>query len=336
MQQIRKDFSLASYNTFGVDVEARHFVEVDSIEGLEHAIATSFDPKMILGGGSNILFTGPYEGLIIRNKIEYIEVVEEGAGQVTLEVGAGVTWHDLVRWTLRQGYGGLENLSLIPGTVGAAPIQNIGAYGVEFASVFDRLEAVDMKTGSRRSFDHDECAFGYRYSVFKGPLRGKYAIANVRLKLTTADHRIRTDYGAIAAELANRQITSPSPQDISEAVIKIRRSKLPDPGELGNAGSFFQNPTIARSYFDKLQRTYPQLKGYPQPLGVKISAAWLIEQCGWKGYRRDDVGIYDRHALVLVNHGRGTGAELRDLAVHVAGEVQEKFGIWLVPEVQVI
>ncbi len=295
------------------------------------------EPKYILGGGSNVLFEEDYDGLIVRNAIEGIAILGEDTTEVCLEVGAGVIWQNLVEWCLDRDFGGIENLSLIPGTVGAAPIQNIGAYGVEFESVFDSLDALSTVDGTERSFSKEECEFSYRQSIFKSALKGKYIITKVRLKLTRKDHPLVLDYGQVSQELDHKGIVSPSIQDVSQVICQIRRSKLPDPSVTGNAGSFFKNPVVQKAKYLSLQQDYPEIPGYMVGQDLcKIPAAWMIEKCGWKGYRSGDVGVYPRHALVLVNYGSATGSEIRQLSDCIKKSVREKFGISIDPEVNIV
>ena len=333
--RVKENYSLKDHNSFGIDVAAAHFVRAESIKDLQAAIALQIRPTLILGSGSNMLFSKRYEGLIIHNAIPNIEIIEEESDHSVIEVGGGVVWHELVMWCVSRDFGGLENLSLIPGTVGAAPIQNIGAYGVEFDQIFEGLDAIEIATNQSKTFAKQDCRFGYRTSIFKNDLKGQYVITKVRMKVTKDQHTYNTSYGAIEAKLkeGNKALTI---ETISEAVIQIRQSKLPDPSQVGNAGSFFKNPIVSNDKFDILQQNYPDVPSYPMGSDeVKIPAAWLIEKCGWKGYRRGDAGIYQNHALVLVNHGHATGAELFELAMGVQSSVQEIFDITLEPEVNI-
>ncbi|MCC3160067.1 UDP-N-acetylmuramate dehydrogenase [Hymenobacter sp. 15J16-1T3B] len=334
--------SLRPYNTFGIDAHARLFAAFGSAEELRALLQlpeVQTAPKLVLGGGSNLLFTQDFDGVVLKNEIRGLETLDEQAdGTVLVRAGAGESWHGLVEYALGQGLSGLENLSLIPGTVGAAPLQNIGAYGVELKDAFEYLEAVEISSGQLRRFSREECGFGYRESVFKGLLRGQYIVTGVVLRL----HRrpqANTSYGAIRTTLEEMGVTEePTPQQVSQAVISIRRSKLPDPAQIGNAGSFFKNPEVSQAKFDALKAQYPELPGYPVPGGVKVPAGWLIEQCGWKGHRAGEgrYGVHDRQALVLVNHGGATGHEVRALAEEIIASVREKFGIELHPEVNII
>ena len=331
--------SLKPHNTFGIDATARYFTEITTesdLETLRELTEFMTMPRLILGGGSNILFTGNFDGLVVKVNIQGIAVVREDEQHVWVRAGGGVNWHELVMYCVNNGFAGMENLSLIPGTTGAAPMQNIGAYGVEIEQIFDSLTAMNIKTGEYRIFSHDDCRFGYRESVFKHELKGQYIITSVTFRLNKIP-TFHTQYGAIQETLTEMGITDNTLtiKAISDAVIQIRRSKLPDPAEVGNAGSFFKNPEILRTQFDTLKITYPTLPGYPvaNPDRVKVPAGWLIEQAGWKGHRAGDAGVHAKQALVLVNYGRATGAEIMVLARQVQQSVQEKFGVNITPEV---
>ena len=340
---VTSEVSLKAYNTFAIDSIAQYFVEVTSVAQLQEVLTDKKwqqMPKLILGGGSNLLFTSHFEGLVIKIGIGGIEVVEENQREVWIKVGAGENWHQLVMYCIEQGWGGVENLSLIPGTVGAAPMQNIGAYGVEIKDVFESLEAVEISNGNAQTFSAEECKFGYRESVFKNKYRGQYIIASVVFKLSKQPE-INTSYGAIEEVLTERLganfAQSASIRDISDAVIHIRQSKLPDPAEIGNAGSFFKNPVVARSTYKTLQQQYSNIPGYTvSESEVKVPAGWLIEQAGWKGKRFGEVGVHDRQALVLVNYGEGTGEAVKKLAFNIQQSVQKKFGILIQPEVNMV
>ncbi|MBI3945673.1 MAG: UDP-N-acetylmuramate dehydrogenase [Armatimonadetes bacterium] len=337
--QIEPDVSLKRWNTFGIEARAARYARVESLADLQALRATPLfreRPVFILGGGSNILLTRDVDGLVVHNAIGGIRVVDRDADHTVVEAGAGVVWHDLVTFCLDGDLGGLENLSLIPGRVGASPIQNIGAYGVEMKDAFDSLEAMDLATGDLRTFRAEECRFGYRDSVFKRGMKGKCAITSVRFRLTARDHRLNTGYGAIGAELERRGIARPTIRDVGEAVIAIRRSRLPDPDQIGNAGSFFKNPEVPRATYDALKQDHPGLVAYPAPGGMKLAAGWLIEQCGWKGKRVGDAGVHTDHALVLVNYGKATGGEIHALAHEIQASVRERFGIELEMEVNVV
>jgi len=335
--KILENFSLAPVHTFGLQAEARYFVTVSSIAQISEIIALPYTPKLVLGGGSNMMFTQNFDGLVIQNGILGIEILTQSVSEVIVKVGAGVVWQDLVEWAVSKGFGGLENLSLIPGTVGAAPIQNIGAYGVEFDSVFHELEAVDISSGSTKKFDKEACDFGYRTSIFKGSHKGRFLITSVSIKLSITNHSLVLNYGEISKSLDERGISEPSIRDVSNVVIDIRRSKLPDPDKLGNAGSFFKNPVVSMSTYQALIKEYPDMPSYQ--VGAqerKIPAAWLIERAGWKGFRDGDAGVYAKHALVLVNHGKATGSQMNLLALRIIESILEIFGIGLETEVNMI
>ncbi|PHN08396.1 UDP-N-acetylmuramate dehydrogenase [Flavilitoribacter nigricans] len=332
-----KSQSLAEYNSFGIAVEAARYLAITSEEQLKEILPKLEPPLLVLGGGSNILFTEDPAALILHNRIRGREVVQQSEEDVIVRIGGGEPWHQFVLWTLENNWGGLENLSLIPGTVGASPIQNIGAYGVELKDVFHGLEAIDLQSGETLHFTAEECAFGYRSSVFKTTLKGKVMITRVLFRLSRKDHQINTDYGAIRDTLAEWKIDHPGIQDVSRAVIAIRQSKLPDPKVVGNAGSFFKNPEIEAAQFQELQDRFPNLVYYPLPDGrYKIPAGWLIDQSGWKGQRFGAVGCYDKQALVLVNYGDAKGTEVVELANRIVDSVEEKYGIRLETEVNII
>ncbi|MCC6723666.1 MAG: UDP-N-acetylmuramate dehydrogenase [Saprospiraceae bacterium] len=328
-------FPLKSLNTFGIGAFAEQLAIVRSVEALHSVLLDNTLPISILGGGSNVLLTQDVPGLVLKNEITGIETVLENEHDVLVKVGGGVVWHELVLWAVGHGFGGIENLSLIPGTVGAAPIQNIGAYGVEWKDVFHSLDAIDLQTGRPLHFKLDECEFGYRDSIFKREWKGRAFIAEVYLKL----HKkpvLNTSYGDIQRTLEEMGIERPSIKDVSEAVIRIRKSKLPDPVEIGNAGSFFKNPELEAADFQRFINKFQNAPNYPQPDGrVKVPAGWLIEQAGWKGQRFGDAGCHAKQALVLVNYGAAKGAEILDLARRIQDSVLEKFGIAIVPEVNV-
>lgn len=335
---IQENISLKSYNTFGIDVKARFFVEVTGLVQLQKALELKAYPKkFIISGGSNMLLTKDIDALVMHINLKGITVVEEDENHVQVKVMAGENWHKLVKWSLEHGYGGLENLSLIPGNVGTAPIQNIGAYGVELKDIFVSCAAMNIRTRELEGFDTEACKFGYRDSIFKNEAKDKYIITSVVLKLTKKDHVLHTGYGSIESELKNKGIVHPTIKDISDAVIDIRRSKLPDPKEIGNSGSFFKNPIIPKKAFDKFIKKNPNAPYYEvEENQFKIPAGWLIEQCGLKGKRFGDAGVHDKQALVLVNHGNATGKEILYLAKKVQDEVHAKFKIKIQPEVNII
>lgn len=339
MITIQEHVDLLPYNTFKIAVRARYFAAVNSMAGLHALMDTpvyKHEKHLILGGGSNVLLTGDFEGLVIKINLTGIEIVWEDDSTVALKVGAGEPWHSFVVFCVTNNYGGVENLSLIPGTMGAAPMQNIGAYGVEVKDVIKTVEAIDVNNGDLRLFSNRECEFGYRESVFKHKLKGKYFISSVTLTLTKKDHMLNTSYGAIQETLNQRKAT-PSVQSISDAVIAIRQQKLPDPKVIGNAGSFFKNPTIDQSQYELIKKQFPEIPGYYSGnQQVKVPAGWLIEQCGWKGKTFDSIGVHPHQALVLVNYGAGTGEKIRKLAQDILASVKQKFSIDLQPEVNII
>lgn len=334
---ISKNISLKPFNTFGIDVSATEFgifAGVDELKALLQQRDQSL-PLLILGGGSNILFTKPVDATVLKNEIVGIETVAETDGHVDLQVGSGVVWHHLVRYTIEQEWGGIENLSLIPGSVGASPMQNIGAYGVEIKDVFVELEALHIATGEIHRFDRKACQFGYRESVFKRALKNQYIIVSVTYRLQK--HPVfNTAYGAIKSELDAMQVNKLSVGAISQAVINIRTSKLPDPAILGNAGSFFKNPVVSKECFTELHLRFEALPNYPQEDGsVKLAAGWLIEQAGWKGKRLGNCGVHEKQALVLVNYGEASGREIYELSSAVIASVKDTFGVELEREVNI-
>lgn len=331
---------LKPFNTFGLSCVADRMLTAYSEEDVREAVGTEAVNKaltLVLGGGSNLLFTQErLTGTVLHVNLRGKRVVEETDESVVVEAAAGEPWHPFVLWTLENGWGGLENLSLIPGNVGTTPVQNVGAYGVETKDVCTEVRFVERGTGAVHTFSATDCAFGYRDSVFKGPWRNRAVITSVRFRLTKRNHSLKTHYGSVDAELAAAGI-KPSPKSISDAVVRIRRSKLPDPAELGNSGSFFKNPTVDAAVFDALRTAHPEAPGYPQADGrVKLAAGWLIEQAGWKGYRRGDAGVHAKQALVLVNYGCSTGPEIWQLAQDIVADVREKFGVSLEPEVNLV
>lgn len=334
----RENVSLKQYNTFGVEARARHFAEVKNTGQLQEVLRQWPGGRpFILGGGSNLLLTGEVSRLVIKNSISGRSVADIKGNKAWVSAGGGENWHAFVLWCLENGLGGIENLSLIPGTAGAAPIQNIGAYGRELKDVFHTLEAVELDTGAIHSFGKEACRFGYRDSIFKQELKGQYCITRITLELTTADHDLEVSYGAIRQTLEEQGITTPTIHDISRAVIAIRSEKLPDPSVLGNSGSFFKNPELPEAQFRQLQRQHQDMPFYPAgDSRVKVPAGWLIEQAGWKGRRIGDAGCYEKQALVLVNHGRASGREIYALAEQIRQSVEEKFGVWLEMEVNVM
>jgi UDP-N-acetylmuramate dehydrogenase len=332
----QKNISLLPYNSFHIEVNAAEFISVKTVEELQNILEKGGqEPLLVLGGGTNLLLTKDVDGLVVKIDITGKEEVKEDATHVYITAGAGENWHEFVQYTMTRNWGGLENLSLIPGNVGAAPIQNIGAYGVELKDVFYELEAYDRKEKKVYSFGVNDCQFDYRNSVFKAAGKDRYIILNVTFILNK-NPVLNTSYGAIREELKKTGVHSPTIQDVSQIVIKIRRSKLPDPLEIGNAGSFFKNPVVDQAHFISLSAKYADMPAYPhEDKSVKLAAGWLIEQCGWKGYRRGDAGVHQNQALVLVNYGKATGKEIFELSEKIQKSVHKKFGIMLEREVNV-
>ena len=335
---VQENISLKPYNTFGIDAKARFFCEINSIEDLKKALQLKGYPNIfILSGGSNMLITKDLDALVLFINIKGKEILEETNDHVYLKVMAGEVWHDMVLWCLTHDFGGLENLSLIPGHTGTAPIQNIGAYGVELKDVFEHCEAMHIKDQTIAVFTKDDCHFGYRDSYFKNDGKDTYVITSVVFKLTKKNHRLNTSYGAITTQLQDWGIEKPTIQDISNAVVAIRQSKLPDPKVLGNSGSFFKNPILTKSEFDHFIASHPEAKFYKVTEETyKVAAGWLIDQCGFKGKRQGDAGVHKNQALVLVNHGHASGAELIGLAEEIMTTVFETYGIRITPEVNII
>nr|WP_307221122.1 UDP-N-acetylmuramate dehydrogenase [Chryseobacterium lathyri] len=337
---MQENFSLKPYNTFGVDAKSKYFTEVQTLEQLRDAVKYSKNHHLqilFLGGGSNILMTKDFDGLAIKLSLKGISEKDLNEDEVLVTAKAGENWHEFVMYSLEKNYGGLENLSLIPGNVGTSPMQNIGAYGTEIKDVFVSCTVLDLENLELKTFNIEECRFGYRDSVFKQEGKGRYVILEVSFKLTKKNHHIKTEYGAIKAELENLGITHPTIQDVSKAVINIRQSKLPDPKETGNAGSFFKNPTIPLTQFEDLKLKFENIPGYPNGDVVKVPAGWLIEQCGWKGKQIGNAASHKLQALVIVNAtGNATGKEIFDFSTEIIHSVKEKFGIELEREVNII
>jgi UDP-N-acetylmuramate dehydrogenase len=336
--QIRENISLKLYNTLGIDAKARWFAEASCEEEI---IACCQDqgkahpPLLILGGGSNVLFTNDFPGTVLKISTKGITVVDENEGEVLIRANAGENWDDLVSFCVEKGWGGLENLSLIPGNTGTSPVQNIGAYGVEMKDAFYELEAFDLESGTRRIFLKEECGFGYRESIFKMKFKGRFIILNVTFRLTKKPF-LCLGYGNIRDELAIMKVNHPRIADVREAVCHIRSRKLPDPAVTGNAGSFFKNPVILPQQFENLKISFPGIVSFPQEGKVKLAAAWLIESCGWKGKRVGNAGVHSNQPLVLINYGNATGLEIYDLSLAIRDSVQKKFGLLLETEVNVI
>lgn len=331
------DYSLLNHNTFGMDVKAKRYVEYDSEEELKTLIPTLESEVLHMGGGSNLLFKGDFAGTVLHSAIRGIEIVEEKCDEVLVRVGAGEVWDDFVAWAVAQGLGGVENLSLIPGEVGASAVQNIGAYGVEAKDVIAMVEAIDLQSGEKRIFAPQECDYAYRQSIFKKQLKGRYAITYVTYRLQKTP-QLKLDYGNLRTVLTNQSTVNSqlSIRQVRQAIIDIRNAKLPDPKVQGNAGSFFMNPVVSREKFLSLQKDYPQMPYYEVEGGVKIPAGWMIDQCGWKGKSLGRAGVHDKQALVLVNLGGASSEEIITLCNTICKDVYDKFGIDIHPEVNLI
>lgn len=335
---VHNNFSLKKYNTFGIEANAKHFIAVHSIEELKTVLQHyRNEPKFILGGGSNMLLTQDIQALVIHIDIKGKMIQKDDDDFVWVKCMAGENWHEFVLWTIDQDFGGLENMSLIPGNVGTTPVQNIGAYGTEIKDTFISCDAIDIATQEMRVFTKEACHFGYRESIFKHEVKDKYIITSVIFKLTKRNHNINTSYGDIAKELEKQQVVTPTLKDVSNAVIAIRQSKLPDPKELGNSGSFFKNPIIPRTLYEKVKQLYPDMPHYTvSDTEVKVPAGWLIEKAGFKGKRFGDAGIHKNQALVLVNYGHATGQEILAVSKDIQNTILKEFGIAIEAEVNVI
>jgi UDP-N-acetylmuramate dehydrogenase len=334
----KENISLKPFNTFGIEVSANRFAAFSSVEELRNLLneKQENEPLLILGGGSNVLLTKSFDGLVLKNEIKGFNLVSENEDEVVIESGAGEVWHQFVMNCIEKGYAGLENLSLIPGSVGASPMQNIGAYGVEIKDVFEYLDALEISTGEMRRFKKEDCQFGYRESVFKNIYKDQFVICSVAFRLSK-NPKINTSYGAIESELQKMGISEPTIRDVSNAVISIRQSKLPDPAVLGNAGSFFKNPAVDESLVEKIKVTYPDIPNYPADTGKrKLAAGWLIETAGWKGKVVETCGVHKLQALVLVNYGGSTGKQVYDLSSQIIQDVEAKFGVKLEREVNIL
>ncbi len=332
---IQENISLKSYNTFGIDVKAKRFVSVQTMQELHEVLEEEKD-IFILSGGSNMLLTSDIEKLVVHIDLKGISVKQDWK-KLEVTAMAGEDWHEFVLWCINFNYGGLENLSLIPGNVGTSPIQNIGAYGVEVKDVITKVRGIDIERNQMVEFSNEDCEFGYRNSIFKNELKNKVIITSVTFQLTPEDHSLNTSYGAIENELAAQQIKNPTIRDISNAVIKIRQSKLPDPKEIGNSGSFFKNPVISIEHFEEIKRKHPKVPSYPvSETEIKVPAGWLIEQAGFKGKRFGEYGVHEKQALVLVNYGNASGKDIHKLALEIQKNIKEVFGIALEIEVNVI
>jgi UDP-N-acetylmuramate dehydrogenase len=339
MIQLQENISLKPFNSFGIDVLTKHFCRVASLYEIQEILEwnkTNNNPLLVLGGGSNLLFTKNYDGLVLQNALKGIELIKEDHEYFYIKAMAGENWHEMVTYCVNMQYQGIENMSLIPGNVGASPMQNIGAYGVEIKDVFESLEAVQISNGTVITFDNKACEFGYRESVFKHQLRNQFIILSVILKLRKIP-KYNTSYGNIEQELINMNVQEPNIQSIAEAVTRIRQRKLPDPTKIGNAGSFFKNPIIPTALYDQLKQDYKDMPGFAVSATAftKVPAAWLIEQTGWKGFRIGDAGCYPFQPLVLVNYGSATGAEIFNLSTQIIEKVKACFGIQLEREVNI-
>jgi UDP-N-acetylmuramate dehydrogenase len=336
--EIQHNFSLKKYNTFGIEAKAKQFVAVQSQEDLKSILAANqSQQKFILGGGSNMLLTKDVDALVIHIDLKGKKITAENEDFVWVESQAGENWHEFVLWTIDQNFGGLENMSLIPGNVGTTPVQNIGAYGTEIKDTFVSCQAMLIENQETKTFTKEECRFGYRESIFKNEAKNQYVITSVVFKLTKRNHKINTSYGDISTELAKNNISNPTLKDVSNAVIAIRQSKLPDPKELGNSGSFFKNPILLKSNFEKIHQQFPEMKYFDiSETEVKVPAGWLIEQAGFKGKRFGDAGIHKNQALVLVNYGNATGQEILNVSKNIQETIFKTFGIHIEAEVNVI
>ena len=329
----KHNFNLTSYNTFALNVCAKKYMAIHDTETLS-GLTPLDQPYFVLGGGSNILFTKDFDGLLLHNLIKGKTITTENNDEVIVRIGGGENWHQFVMWCIEQNWGGVENLSLIPGTVGAAPIQNIGAYGVELKDIFHSLEAINLQSGQLETFSKDDCQFGYRNSIFKNEKKGKYLISYVNLILQKKPS-LNLSYGSIESTMNELNLPN-NIQGVAEAVMTIRRNKLPDPQQIGNAGSFFKNPVISSSQFKNLLEKHANIPHYPSGDMIKVPAAWLIDQLGWKGHRRNDAGVHTQQALVIVNHGNACGDELFELAKDIQADVHRAFGIQLEMEVNIL
>jgi len=335
---IQNNFSLKKYNTFGIEAKAKQFVAVNSIEDLNTILKEhQSEPKFILGGGSNMLLTQDIEALVIHIDLKGKKVLKEDDNFVWVESQAGENWHEFVLWSIDQNFGGLENMSLIPGNVGTTPVQNIGAYGTEIKDTFISCDAMNIASQEMKTFTKEDCNFGYRESIFKHEAKDQFIITSVVFKLTRRDHKINTSYGDITKELEKQNVTTPSLKDVSNAVIAIRQSKLPDPAALGNSGSFFKNPIIPKEQYEKVHALHPEMPHYVvSETEVKVPAGWLIEKAGFKGKRFGDAGIHKNQALVLVNYGNATGQEILSVSRDIQATILKEFGIAIEAEVNVI
>ncbi|WP_412560083.1 UDP-N-acetylmuramate dehydrogenase [Winogradskyella sp. MIT101101] len=335
---IEKNVSLKPFNTFGIDAKATSYCNISTVEELKSILEQQYqNPFFILGGGSNMLLTKDIEALVLHINLKGITVESETDDKVIVKAMAGENWHDFVLWCLDHNYGGIENLSLIPGNVGTAPIQNIGAYGVELKDVFVSCEAMHVESQTLKTFTKEDCKFDYRESIFKQELKGKYIITSVNFELSKTSHKLHMDYGAIKDQLKLSGVTNPTISDVSEAVIAIRQSKLPDPKEIGNSGSFFKNPIISKAQFEKLKKNFPEVPSYKvSDESIKVPAGWLIEKAGFKGKRFNDYGVHNKQALVLVNYGNAKGSDIYDMALLIKKTIKRIFDISIETEVNII
>jgi len=336
--KILENYDLTKLNTFGISVKAKFFVELNSESDIKSLFLSSEfknNQRLFLGGGSNILFTKNFDGIVILNKIKGIEIIKEDSENVFIKSMSGENWHDLVLFTVERGYWGMENLSLIPGTVGATPVQNIGAYGVEIKDILEKVEAYEIETGEKKTFSNKECQFGYRESIFKNKLKNKYFISAVIFKLSKKEN-IKIEYKAIKDYIEKNNIKIKNVADVSKVVSEIRKSKLPDPAILGNAGSFFKNIYVDEQKLEEIKLNYPDVPSFKEENSIKISTAWLIEKCGWKGKKIGNIGMHEKQALVLVNYGGATGEEIKNFSEQIIKDVFIKFGIKLEREVNLI
>jgi UDP-N-acetylmuramate dehydrogenase len=340
MIEVKENVELLSYNTFKIGAKSKYFTTVHTADEIVEVIQSDLfrrNNSLILGGGSNILLTKDFDGIVVKNGLKGITIDSQNENTITFKVGSGENWHQFVMYCVDKDLGGIENLSLIPGTVGAAPMQNIGAYGVEVKEVIHKVDAIEISTGKVHSFTNSECRFGYRESVFKQELKNKFFISSITLTLTKKDHRFNISYGAITEVLKERKAEKVTIRAISDAIIDIRKKKLPDPELIGNAGSFFKNPSVESPFFESLKKKFPSIPSFSGEHNlVKIPAAWLIEQSGWKGKTLENIGVHKHQALVLVNYGGGEGKKIWQLAMDIQQSVREKFGVTLQPEVNII
>ena len=337
--EIYKNFILTEHNTFGINIKSKYFTEIISIKDLKELVKSKeflSSDILVLGGGSNILFTKDYDGLVIKNKIKGKKILYEDQDSINLQIGAGENWHDLVMFCVDNGWGGIENLSLIPGNTGTAPMQNIGAYGVEIKETFVELEAFEIATGKILKFNNSQCRFGYRDSIFKNEKKNQFIILNITLKLNKKP-KLNVSYGDVKNVLKTNNIDKPTIKDVSNAIISIRKSKLPDPKEIGNCGSFFKNPIITLTQLNIIKKKYPGIVNYPlNNKKVKIAAGWLIDKAGWKGKTFKNYGVHKNQALVLVNYGNAKGSDLLELSENIIVDIKQKFDITLEREVNII